>query len=250
VVPNDAAQQAGMATFAAAQGVKNPFIVIAAKDETSEGQGRTFEGAAQSLGMEIAGVEHYDPEATSYTDLMQKVKASGADCLYVAAILELGGVQMIKDKVAVLGPNDGAVKLYAPDGFAQQSTIDETGGDAAGMYASVPGKEPESLTGAGATFVDQLQEQVGDQPLETFAPYAGQAADVMLDAIATGQDRAGTIKAVFQTQVTDGIIGSFAITPTGDPTPVPIAVLKAGDTFELTETVIPKPEQITAARGG
>jgi branched-chain amino acid transport system substrate-binding protein len=250
VVPNDAVQQAGMATFAAEHAVRKPFIVIAAKDPTSEGQGRTFEGAAKSLGMEIAGVEHYDPEATSHTDLMNQVKDSGADALYVAAILELGGAQMIKDKVAVLGPNDGAVKLLAPDGFAQQSTIDQAGPDAAGMFASVPGEEPSSLTGAGATFVDQLQERVGDEPVETFAPYAGEAAEVMLDAIAAGQDRAGVIEALFQTQVTDGITGTFAISPTGDPTPAPIAVLKAGETFEHAETVVPKPEQITAARRG
>ena len=72
----------------------------------------------------------------------------------------------------------------------------------------------------------------------------------MLDAIAAGGDRAGTIEALFQTQVADGIIGSFAITPSGDPTPAPIAISKAGETFALEETVVPQPEQITAARGG
>ena len=58
VVPNDAVQGAGLASFANDQGVKKPFILIAADDPTSEGQGRTFEGAARSLGMQIAGVEH------------------------------------------------------------------------------------------------------------------------------------------------------------------------------------------------
>ena len=42
-------------------------------------------------------------------------------------------------KVAVLGPNSGAVKLLAPDGFAQQSTIDLAGSASKGMFASVPG---------------------------------------------------------------------------------------------------------------
>ena len=162
VVPNDAVQGAGLATFAGERAVRKPFILIAAKDPTSEGQGRTFEGAARSLGMEIAGVQHYDPEGASYTELMNTVKASGADAVVLAAILELGGAQMIKDKVAVLGPNDGRVKLFAPDGFAQQSTIDQAGPDSAGMFVSVPGKVPESLTGAGATFVEQLHERVGD----------------------------------------------------------------------------------------
>jgi hypothetical protein len=31
--------------------------------------------------MTIAGVEHYDPKAASYTDLMKKAKAAGADAV-------------------------------------------------------------------------------------------------------------------------------------------------------------------------
>jgi branched-chain amino acid transport system substrate-binding protein len=250
VVPNDAVQSAGMATFAKDQGVRRPFIVIASDDPTSEGQGRTFEGAAKGLGMQIAGVEHFDPKAKSFTDLMNKAKKAGADAVFLGAILEEGGAQLIKDKVAVLGPNNGSVKLLAPDGFAQQSTIDQTGPDSAGMFVSAPGKEPSSLTGAGSAFVKELKAQVGDKPVETFAPYAGEAAEVMLDAIKNGKDRAGTIAEVFKTDIKDGIIGDIAITPSGDPTPPPISISKAAATFELEKTVVPPPSVITAARGG
>jgi branched-chain amino acid transport system substrate-binding protein len=250
VVPNDAVQGAGMASFAYDEGVRRPFVLIAADDPTSEGQGMTFANAGKSLGMEITGIEHFDPEAKSYTGLMRKAKAAGADAVFLGTILELGGAQLIKDKVAELGPNNGAVKLLAPDGFAQQSTIDQAGPSSAGMFVSVPGKEPSTLTGVGSEFVNELQAQVGDQPIETFAPYAGEAAEVLLDAIEKGKDRAGTIDALFQTRIKDGIIGSFSITPSGDPTPPPISVSKAADTFELAKTVVPPPPLITAARGG
>jgi branched-chain amino acid transport system substrate-binding protein len=250
VVPNDASQGAGLASFANDEGVTSAFILIAPDDPTSEGQGRTFEGAARALGIEIAGVEHYDLEANSYTDVMKKVKASGADAVFLGAILEENGAQLIKDKVAVLGPNDGRVKLFAPDGFAQQATIDQAGPDSAGMFVGLPGKTPETLTGPGEDLVQQLEEEVGDQPVEVFAPYAGQATAVLLDAIGTGQDRAGTIKALFQTDVSDGIIGSFAITRTGDPTPAPISVLKAADSFEFDKAIVPPNRLIGAARGG
>ena len=132
-------------------------------------------------------MEHYDPDARDYAALMQKVKASGADAVVFAAILEENGVQLIRDKVAALGPNDGAVKLLAFDGFAQQATIDNTGPDAKGMYVSLPGKVPGALTGAGDVFVKELKSQIGDQPVEVFAPYAGQAAGVLIDAIQAGQ---------------------------------------------------------------
>jgi branched-chain amino acid transport system substrate-binding protein len=231
VVPNDAAQGAGMAQFAYDQGVRKPFVLIAADDQTSAGQGRNFEAAARSLGMQTAGIEHYDPDAKNYTDLMQKAKAAGADAIFMGAILEENGAQVIKDKVAVLGPNDQA------------------GTASAGMFASAPGREPSELTGKGDAFVKELKAQIGDKPVETFAPYAGEAADVLLDAIRKGKDRAGTIAELFKTNIKDGIIGSFSITPTGDLTPSPISVSKAAATFELEQTVIPTPELVTAARG-
>src|SRR5436190_1029555 len=159
VIPNDAVQGAGMAQFADRQGVRKPFILIASDDPTSEGQGRTFEGAAKSLGMTITGVEHYDPKAKSYTDLMNKAKAAGADAVFLGAILEENGAQLIKDKVSVLGPNTG-VKLLAPDGFAQQATIDQVGPAAQGMYVSLPGKTPGSLTGSGGVFLKELRSQI------------------------------------------------------------------------------------------
>ena len=117
------------------------------------------------------------------------------------------------------------------------------------MFVGLPGETPETLTGAGAELVEQLEAEAGDQPVEVFAPYAGQAAAVLLEAIGAGQDRAGTIEALFQTDVTDGIIGSFAITRTGDPTPAPISVLKAADTFNLEKAIVPPKRLIAAARG-
>jgi branched-chain amino acid transport system substrate-binding protein len=250
VVPNDAVQGAGLASFANGAGISRPFILIAADDPTSDGQGRTFAGAAQALGMKIAGIEHYDPEAMSYAGLMEKIKASGADAVVLAAILEDNGAEMITAKVDTLGPNDGAVKLLAFDGFAQQATIDNIGPDSRGMYVSLPGRVPGALTGEGDVFVKELRAQIPENPIEVFAPYAGQAAEVLIDAIREGKTRAGTIDELFRTRVEDGITGSFAITPTGDPEPAPISIQRAAETFELARTISPPPQLVAAARGG
>ena len=249
VVPNDAVQGAGLAAFASSAGIRDPFILIAADDPTSENQGRTFADAAKSLGMKIAGIAHYDPKATSYTALMDQVRSSGADAVVLAAVLEEHGAEIIRAKVDALGPNDGAVKLLAFDGFAQQATIDNTGPAAQGMYVSLPGKVPAELTGQGQTFVAELREAIPENPIEVFAPYAGQATEVLLDAIRAGHTRAGTIAQLFRTQVTDGITGSFSITPTGDPTPAPISVQQAGANFGLAKTITPTPQLVNAARG-
>jgi branched-chain amino acid transport system substrate-binding protein len=250
VVPNDAVQGAGLATFAHDTGVKRPFVLYAADDPTSLGQAMTFQAAATTLGMLPRGAAQWDPNAGDYTAQMNKVRHSGADAVVLAGILEQNGVQLIRDKAAALGPNDGAVKLFAFDGFAQQATIDNTGPDAKGMYVSLPGKVPGALTGAGDVFVKEVKAQLGDQPLEVFAPYAGQAAGILLDAIRKGDTRAGTIAELFKTRVEDGITGSFSITPSGDPEPAPISVQRAEEQFTLARTISPSPALVSAARGG
>ena len=251
VVPNDAVQMAGLASFANEQGIHNPYILVAADDPTSKGQADTFEGAARKLGMNIAGTAQWDPKAKSYTNLMDQAKASGADAVLLAGLLEQNGAQLIKDKVSVLGPNNGGVKLLAPDGFAQNATIDQAGPASAGMFVSQPGKVPGSLTGEGSAFVKEIKAQVGGEPLEVFAPYAGQAAEVLIAAIQAGDaTRAGVISSLFKTRVNDGIVGSFTITPSGDPSPAPISVSQAAGTFTLAKTISPLPQLVAAARGG
>ena len=250
VIPNDAVQGAGLATFVRDAGVQRPMVLIAADDPTSENQGRSFAGAAQALGMQIAGIEHYDPEAQNYTALMETVRSSGADAIVLASILEQNGAELIKAKVGALGPNDGPVRLFAFDGFAQQATIDNIGPDSAGMYVSLPGKVPSSLTGQGDVFVKELRAQLPANPIEVFAPYAAQAAEVLIDAIREGRTRSGAIAEIFGMQVDDGITGNFTITPTGDPVPAPISVQRAAGNFALARTITPPPQLLAAARGG
>jgi branched-chain amino acid transport system substrate-binding protein len=253
VVPNDAFQGAGLATFVQRQGVRNAFVLYAADDPTSKGQADTFKGAAGALGLGIAGFESWDPEAADYTALMGKVRKSGADGLVLAGLLEQNGPQIIKDKVSVLGPNEGdgaAVQLFAPDGFAQQATIDDTGPAAAGMFVSVPGRTPESLTGPGKDFVEKLSANIEGAPVELYAPYAGQAAELLLSAIAPSPKRADVVAAILQAEVENGIVGSFSITPTGDPSTGPISVSVARESFEPAETIEPPANLVNAARGG
>jgi hypothetical protein len=99
--------------------------------------------------------------------------------------------------------------------------------------------------------VQALREGITANPIEVFAPYAGQAAAVLIQAIRKGGGtRAGTIAELFQTRVEDGIIGSFAITPSGDPEPAPISVQRAETNFVFSRMIKPPPELVDAARGG
>ena len=180
---------------------------------------------------------------------MRKVRAASPDAVVLTGIIEENGAQVIKAKVAALGPNSGPVMLFALDGFAAQSTIKLAGSAAKGMFVSVPGREPPALTGPGKRLVRQLRKRVHGA-LELFAPYGGQAADVMLGAIAKGNNRSGVISAVFKTRVLNGIIGSFRILPSGDPSAPVITVTVAKETFKPVQALKPSQALVNAARRG
>jgi branched-chain amino acid transport system substrate-binding protein len=249
VVPNDAYQGAGLASFARRQEISRAYVLYAGKDPTSLGQAKTFRGAARKLGIEIAGFRAWNVSASSYASLMRQVGATAPDAVLLAGLTEENGARLIKDKVAVLGPNAGAIKLLAPDGFAQQSTIDLAGAASKGMFVSVPGLVPQDLTGPGKQLVSQLKQEVSG-PVELFAPYAGQAASVLLGAIGQSGQRSGVIGAVRGTKVKNGITGSFSILPSGDPSVGPITVSVARNSFVPTSVVEPGAALVKAARHG
>jgi branched-chain amino acid transport system substrate-binding protein len=249
VVPNDAFQGAALAEFAKREGIAKPFALYASNDPTSTGQAQNFRGAAEALGLKLAGYETWDQNAASYAALFGKVKRSGADGVVLAGLIEQNGAQLIQDKVEVLGSNTD-LPLIAFDGFAQQATIDDSGAASRGMFASVPGNTPENLPAKGEALVNDLRGTTNGQPVEQFAPYAGEAAAVLLDAIAkAGTSRAGIAKAVLATRGGGGILHPYDIGPTGDPSVGPITVSKAGSSFSPFREVTPQAGVVRAARG-
>jgi branched-chain amino acid transport system substrate-binding protein len=256
VVANDAFQGAAVAEFADQQGIKNVYI-LNDKEAYGLGVATNFRKAAESIGIKVAGFAAWDPKASSYEALMQQVKSSGADALFLGGLIDENGAQVIKDKVAVLGPNDGDVKLLTPDGFTQQSTIDESGVDnARGMFLSIAGVPTDELTGDGKTFVEAFSKELGDEPVDPYAAYGAQAAQVLLAAIerAGGADRAKITEELFNTKVTGGILGDFQINENGDPEQgsggvVGFTIYRAEEQLETETTLSPKQETVDAALG-
>ena len=187
---------------------------------------------------------------------MNKIKQTGADGVCLGGLTDENGAQVIKDKVKVLGDNE-SVKLYMPDGFTQQSSIDESGVEnTRGAFFSVAGVPVDEFTGAAADFIAEFEPTLGGDPVDPYAVYGAQAAQVLLDAIAASDySRADVIAKLFETEVVDGLIGSFTFSENGDPEKASGAVVgftiyKATDKLETETTVSPKPETVTAAAGG
>jgi branched-chain amino acid transport system substrate-binding protein len=268
VVAHDAYQGAAVAQFAQNAGVTKLFIL---NDKEAYGLGVATQtrNAAESLGLEVVGFEAWDPKASSYEALFTSIQESGADGIFLGGLIDENGGQVIRDKVAVLGPNAATasegVVLIAPDGFTTQATVepDEGGADEAeGMFLTVAGVPLDQLGPAGQEFAASFGElyaaELEGNPVDPYSAYGAQSAEVMLDAIAAGgADRAAVIEAMFATEVADGILGSFTFNENGDPSGaegavVAISVYRAtAETAlaEVAEVISPAPELVDAARG-
>lgn len=214
VVWNDQFQGAANAQYAKELGLKKIFIL---NDGETYGLGiaQLFEDYAGSLNIQIVANQKWDKKASSYESLASKISSSGADAVFLGGIVCNNGGKLIKD-IKAGAPN---VQLLGPDGWTPISaTIEGAGAAANGMYITQPGVPVDQLKGAGKEFVDGFTEQFGKAP-NPYTAYAAQAAQVLLSAIEKGgTDRAAVSSALFETDVTDGIIGSFQIDENGDTT--------------------------------
>jgi branched-chain amino acid transport system substrate-binding protein len=254
VVAHDAYQGAALAQFMQEQGT-TALYVLNDKEAYGLGVATNVRNAAEHLGIEVVGFEAWDPRASNYEALMRKIGESGADGIFLGGLTDENGAQVIKDKVKVLGDNS-TVKLYMPDGFTQQSSIDESGVEnTRGAYFSVAGVPIEEFGPAGQEFIEEFSARIGDEPVDPYGVYGAQAAQIVLEAIAKSDyTRAGVIEQLFATEVADGFLGDFTFNENGDPTlasgaVVGFTIFRGEEELEVETSFSPEEEVVEAARG-
>src|SRR5918994_625888 len=246
VVWNDQFQGAANAQYAEELGLKKIFIL---NDSETYGLGiaRLFDQYAKKLGIQILGNQKWDKDASSYESLASRIKASGADGVFLGGIVCNNGGKLIKDLRAGLGPD---VQIFGPDGWTPiTATIEGAGAAANNMYITQPGIPVDQLTGGGKEFVDGFTEAEGKAP-DPYTVYAAQAADVLLDAIerAGEFDRPKVAEELFNTDIKEGIVGDFQIDENGDTTLGTVSVYQIKDGKETFSKLI-TPE-LSFVKGG
>ena len=199
VVTTDDYQGNAAASFAAKDlKVKKCFVL---NDNQTYGLGvaKAFATAAKSEGINVVGEQSWDAKQPNYTALFQSVKSSGADCVYIGGIIDNNGGQLVKDKVAVLGPNSN-VKMLGPDGFTGSPDLLKLP-QAEGMYLTFAGLTSGQLLAAGgppAKLIQAYKAKYGRVPTGSYPLYGVAATQVILAAIAKSDGtRAGVNNAVF-----------------------------------------------------
>jgi branched-chain amino acid transport system substrate-binding protein len=243
VVAADDFQGAADAILAKSLGVKKVFI-LNDKEAYGLGVATNFKNAALKLGLKVAGFTAWDGKASSYEALAVKVKASGAQGVFVGGLVCENGGKLIKD-LAAGAPN---AKLILPDGFTPVSAVVQGAGRAAeGATVSVAGLPNSSLKGAGAKFVKDFTK-ADKRPPDPYSVYAAQAAEAMVSAIAASNGtRADITKKVFALNLKNTILGTLKFNANGDVTANPVTIYKIKGGKSTTLKVIVPPTSLVKA---
>ena len=236
VVWNDQFQGAAAAQLAKQLGLTKVFVL---NDSETYGLGiaTLFAQYAEKLQIEILGNQKWDKKASSYESVASRIRASGADGVFLGGIVCNNGGKLIKDLRAGLGPD---VQIFGPDGWTPiTATIEGAGAAANNMYITQPGIPVDQLTGGGKEFVDGFTEAEGKAP-NPYTVYAAQAAVVLLDAIerAGEFDRPKVAEELFNTDIKEGIVGDFQIDENGDTTLGTVSVYQIKDGKETFSKLI------------
>ena len=241
IIAPDDVQAAANAILARKLGVRRVYVL---DDEGAYGvaMAEVFARAARKLRFAVVGRASWDGDASSYTTLATTIAKARADGVFLAGASN--GVALLTDLRAQLGRD---AQIMAPDGFDPAETATAGGAAAEGMTMSRAGVPNERLGPGGREFVATFSKKLGGPPTG-FAVHAAQAMDVLLDAIGRSDGtRASVARNLFSTRISNGILGTFWITSTGDTTLNAVTIFRIVRGKVTTYDTITVPENLLAA---
>ncbi len=216
-IATDDVQGAAGAEWAKTQGKTKAYVL----DDTQlygAGLAKAWAQHANKIGLEVVSPnktsEGFDAKATDYSALAQKIKASGADIIYVGSITGQNTGKLWKDLRAGL-PD---IMIMSGDGVFEKSWYDGAGTSANGTFLTFGGLGPDQLTGAGKEWFDKYKtDHNGDSPA-TYTAYGNAAATTALEALkkAGTNDRYEVLKAVMATKDLPTVLGNLTFDANGD----------------------------------
>ncbi|MDP9345414.1 MAG: branched-chain amino acid ABC transporter substrate-binding protein [Actinomycetota bacterium] len=217
VVPIDNIQGAAQAAYQKDNGCTKTYIL---NDKQVYGTGVATQvvAHAKALGLPTVGNDGIDTKAANFRTLAQKIKSSGADCMFFGGITTSKGVQVFKDVNAV----NPKMKLFGPDGVAESPFFTKLGSKVEKQtFVTNPTLDPKLYPPSGQAFFKTFKQKYGVEA-EPYAIYGYEAMKVALLAIQNagdkGNDKQAVIDAFFKIKDRASVLGKYSIDPDGDTT--------------------------------
>jgi len=231
IPPPDDIQGAVGAKWVKRLGGKKVYIL---NDQELYGKGiaDVFESVAKKIGLQVLANDGYDLKQADQKPLLTKIRASGADYVYIAGVIDSGAqvpLRQMKDLGLVAARG---VRTLGPDGLFEDELLKAITCDAAVAYdmrvtfASLPF---DKMKGLGAKTYATYKQKYGKEPTG-YALYAAEAARVAIDGIKRADPllsaalaakdikgaRDAVRQAVTQTRNFEGINGKWSFDENGD----------------------------------
>ena len=235
----DDLQGRAQASLARERGDSTAYVLHDGVDAYGLGSASAFRAAARDVGIEVAGFETWDPEASDYRALARRVAESGADGVFLGGYVVSNAGPLIRALRAALADD---VTLMATEGMFPVTVLRSRAGEAAeGMLVSLSSVANERLEGPGAEFLARFRDRTGQDPC-CYAVHVAQATASVLDAIAASDgSRESVLRALLGLRVQDGIIGDFAFDGNGDISPPLVSVYRMTDGKQKLFDVVEDP---------
>ena len=226
-VPADDIQGAVGAKWAKRLGAKKVFVL---NDQELYGKGiaDVFEATAKRIGLPVVANEGIDWKQPDQKPVLTKIRASGADLIYMGGVIETGAQVIIRQmkEVGLVAPR---VRFVGPDGLFEEELLKGATCDAAlatEMRVTFAGLPFEKMRGVGAKTYEAYKAKFGKEPT-SYGLYAVEAARVALDGIRRAapaleaakdlsEKREAVRRAIAGTKNFDGINGKWSFDENGD----------------------------------
>ena len=216
VVPADHIQAAAQVSYQKDEGCTQLYI-LNDKEVYGKGLADQVQSVASAQGLKVLGNDGIDTKAANFRTLAQKVKSSGADCMFFGGITQNKGVQLWKDMYAA----DPDMKLFGPDGVAESAFSTKIGAAEKNTFITNPTLDPKLYPPSAQDFFNTYKQKYGADP----EPYAIYGYEAMKDALLAiqnagdkGNDRQAVIDAFFNIKDRDSVLGRYSIDENGDTT--------------------------------
>lgn len=220
VPPADDIQGAVGAHWAKKLGFKKVYIL---NDQELYGKGiaDVFEAEAKKIGLEVISNEGVDYKQPDQKPILTKIRASGADLVYMGAVVETGAQTIIR-QMKDLGMVAPKVSFMGPDGLYEEELLKAATCDAAtgvNMHITFASQPFDKMTGKGADVYKAYKDAYKIEPT-SYALYSWEAAAVAIDGInkAGAKDREKIRAAIAATKDFNGLNGKWSFDANGDTT--------------------------------